>query len=267
MKKKYETTCKQCGEKFYVDQPCKADPNNKRKFVRACSKECTRKLKSTHMKSLHQEGKLKRDKTGIQRKLDKDELIRLYCYEHRLKAEISKILKVKQQTLIREFERLEIPQVFYRTCPNCGEVYGNPIRSMVNPNSNKFKKFCSRKCFLSSRKQTDTWIEVKVREFLNEKGVEYVDQYEVDRMTVDFYVPSKRLAIEVNGDFWHANPDIYGKTKPLHRIHPRVIAKDKRKAKQLTDKDIKLLVVWENDLKTNPDKALNQIYEVIRTVS
>lgn len=258
----YENTCKNCGTNFPVKQKCMTDPANKSKFKRSCSKECANVLKSKHMKSLHANGKLSRERPAVVRKLNRDDLIRLYCYEHKLLSEISKELKVKSQTLSREMDRLDIPKEFYRECPQCNEMFSCKNRSMVNPSSNKFKKFCSRGCFLSSRNQSDTWIERATEQKLKDLSLRYVKQYEVGRMTLDFYLPDFNLAVEVNGDFWHCNPDIYGKTKPIHKYHERIIAKDKRKLKQLDALGYEVLIIWENDISENKDVAFKPLEEL-----
>lgn len=260
---KYKNLCKVCGNEFYVDQKCKSDPKNKRKFVRCCSKECTSKIKSQNMKKLHEEGLLERERPEIVTKLDRDTLIDLYCYKYWKIQDIAKHLKVKYSTVSREMKRLNVPKKFYRNCPYCGKEFSCNKRSMVDENSKKFKKFCSRKCFLSSRKQNNTWIELEVQNMLDELNISYIKQYEVKRMTVDFYIPDNNLAIEVNGDFWHCNPDIYGKIKPLHKIHPRVIEKDKRKKQQLYEEGIDLHVVWENELLNNKQEVKSSLSQII----
>jgi G:T-mismatch repair DNA endonuclease (very short patch repair protein) len=152
----------------------------------------------------------------------------------------------------------------FRRCPNCSRYFRCNMQSMMDSNSSKFRKFCSRKCNLSSRKQCDTWIETEILQFLTDKGVELEVQSEIGRMTIDFKVSGTNILIEANGDFWHANPSIYGKEKPLHKIHPRVIAKDKRKLEELNNKGYKVFVVWENDLKVNRDNTLDKLYQDIK---
>ena len=49
-KKNYPTDCRNCGVTFYVDMPSKANPDNRGKFVRACSTECTSALKSENLR-------------------------------------------------------------------------------------------------------------------------------------------------------------------------------------------------------------------------
>jgi G:T-mismatch repair DNA endonuclease (very short patch repair protein) len=267
-KKMFINVCKNCGKEFEVDMYCKHDPNNKRKFVRCCSKECTSELRSKYQKKRIVEGTFNngaKKYKGVPRTfIDKTVLEKLYCYEHKKIAEICKELKVKHTTVSRELDRHGLRNVFYRYCPQCGKRYTCTMRSMVDPNSTKFKKFCSRSCFLSSRQQCDTWIESEVSDFLISKGIEFEKQVPIERMTVDFLIKGTSVVIEANGDFWHANPDIYGKEKPLHKIHKRVIEKDKRKLKQLNDLGYVVLTVWENDLKSRKEEVLNKLYKDIK---
>lgn len=263
MTKEYPTNCTNCGKLFYVNQKCKADSTNISKFVRACSKECTSSLRAKNMKNISNRG-IKR-RTGPTRELNRDELIRLLCYEYKYLGEVSRVLKIKSTTLSREIKRLNIPQEFYRSCPNCGDTYACKMRCQVNPNSNKFKKFCSHKCFLSSRNKTNTWIELVINAFLTKNEIEFITQYPIGRMTADFYIPSINLVVEANGDFWHANPVVYSDKNSLHPIQIKAIEKDKRKMSQLKSNGYDILVIWENDLKVNLDETLSDLLDNVRS--
>jgi len=263
-KKLHPTTCLNCSVQFFVDMPCKADPTNKRKFVRACSKECTSALKAKTLKRSHERGLMKRE-VGNRRSLDRDILIQLICYEHKYLGEVAKELGAKSTTLAREIKRLGVPtNEFYRICPQCDEHFTCTMRCQVDPTSNKFKKFCSHACFLKSRSKTDTWIERVAANFLNDNQVEFIPQYSIGRMTADFYIPSINLVIETNGDFWHANPSIYADIESLHPIQRRAIEKDARKMRQLRDKGYDVFILWENDLKTKQDEVLSGLLSYVR---
>jgi len=133
------------------------------------------------------------------------------------------------------------------------------MRCQVNPNSNKFKKFCSHACFLKSRNNTDTWIERVTSDYLNDNHIEFIPQYSIGRMTADFYIPSINLVVETNGDFWHANPAVYTDTELLHPIQRRAVEKDKRKLRQLHEKGYDVFILWENDLKVKQDEVLSEL--------
>lgn len=258
MKKVYTNTCLHCGAEFAVKNKQQSDPNNFKKFKRMCSRVCLSAYRSKKLtERLETVGIRKRE--GIRTKLCRDDLVRMFSYEHMLMEDIAKTCRVKSHTLAREFERLEIPRVFFRTCPKCGEDFACKMRCMTDPKSNKFKKYCSRACQLSSRNNAGTWIENEVERALISANIRYDSQWEFGRNTIDFYVPDKKIAIEVNGDFWHANPEIYGKTKPLHRYHARVIAKDTLKLAKLREAGIEVMVVWEKDLTEKRNETLKQL--------
>ena len=70
------------------------------------------------------------------------------------------------------------------------------------------------------------------------------------------------ILIEVDGDFWHANPLIYD-LKKLHIIQEVNLKNDKLKNELAQKFDIKLIRFWETDIKKENfeliliDKILN----------
>lgn len=259
----YINICKSCGKEFPVDSKSKNDPNNLRKYKRACSDVCTRRLKSENMKQLRDLDILKPQSPG-HRVIDRGVLESLYCRNLLKISEISRQLSAKESTVSRELRRHGLARKFYRRCPQCDVEFSVPTRSMCNPQSSKFKRFCSKGCFLSSRKHSGTWIEREIETFLLSKGVSFLMQAEFGRMTVDFYIEEAHLVIEANGDFWHANPRVYGTSKPMHRYHERIIGKDERKVSALTSRGLRVHTVWEYDLKNNKERTLEELYKVVK---
>lgn len=62
---------------------------------------------------------------------------------------------------------------------------------------------------LHAQQKNVTSIELKVKEQLEEIGIRFVHQKQVcgGKYILDFYIPSLKLAIECNGDYWHNLPD------------------------------------------------------------
>lgn len=64
-------------------------------------------------------------------------------------------------------------------------------------------------------------IEIKVQEQLDEIGIRYVQQkriYNGERyFFLDFYIPSLKLIIECNGDYWHNLPEKIERDKSLKK--------------------------------------------------
>lgn len=64
-------------------------------------------------------------------------------------------------------------------------------------------------------------IELKVKAQLDELGIKYVQQKWVNdgkrNYALDFYIPSLKLVIECNGDYWHSFPDKIERDKSLEK--------------------------------------------------
>lgn len=74
----------------------------------------------------------------------------------------------------------------------------------------------------------------------------------------DFYLTSHRVAIEVNGTYWHCDPRAYP-DGPKYTIQKKNIASWKRKVKYAKQLGIQILVLWEIDLRNADD-----MYEFVR---
>jgi len=59
-----------------------------------------------------------------------------------------------------------------------------------------------------SRRKQPTRIELAVRDALTAAGVEFVFQYPIGRYVADFFLPSKNLILECDGDYWHSLPGV-----------------------------------------------------------
>ena len=85
---------------------------------------------------------------------------------------------------------------------------------------------------------------------------------------LDIYLPDLKLAIEYNGDYWHANPDLYSKDEKISgELASDIWEKDIKKINRCYSKDITLIVVWENDWINNKKEVQSLIAETISTLS
>lgn len=64
----------------------------------------------------------------------------------------------------------------------------------------------------------------------------------------DFIVHGKRTLIEVDGDYWHANPD-YKPEKPLTESQKKNIINDREKDRFAVEHNFKLIRIWESEIK------------------
>lgn len=90
--------------------------------------------------------------------------------------------------------------------------------------------------------------EKKVSELLKSLNVEFECQKKIDYYMCDYVIG--RNVIEVQGDYWHANPIRYSE-KNLTEAQRKNIHRDKCKNSFLVNRGYKILYLWERDLIKN----------------
>ena len=75
---------------------------------------------------------------------------------------------------------------------------------------------------------------------------------------IDLCYPKHKLAIECDGDYWHANPEIYNYP---NKTQINSINQYLEKNKFLTSKGFKILRFYETDIKQNLQLCTNLIHE------
>lgn len=123
------------------------------------------------------------------------------------------------------------------------------------------------------------------KDFLDKLGLVYIYQYEAKEIgryydfavtaydTLDYRMEEKdgitcvqqegqsfivSFIIEVDGDYFHANPEKF-KVKDLTPTQKRNLRIDKQKNRYLALKGIPLVRLWENDIRNNPKKVIEEI--------
>lgn len=100
------------------------------------------------------------------------------------------------------------------------------------------------------------------KNFLDKLGIDYVYQFEAKDIGrfFDFFVPSIRLIIEIDGDFWHGNPEKYKEDELRgHQKHTQRV--DEHKTKWALMRGIPVLRFWESDIRKNPKKVMERLKE------
>lgn len=99
--------------------------------------------------------------------------------------------------------------------------------------------------------------------FLGPTGTRFTRQHKLGSKYFDFCIPSLKILIEVDGDFWHGNTAT-GYGSPSKRIHESR-KNDAFKNGLAKAYGYKLLRFWESDIRKNPiivktelRKAFNQ---------
>ena len=71
-------------------------------------------------------------------------------------------------------------------------------------------------------------------------------------ISVDIFIPDKKIIIETDGDYWHMNPNKYKDidyNKSTHRTAKDTWEYDKKRKKVLTEAGYKVITLWETDIK------------------
>jgi len=110
--------------------------------------------------------------------------------------------------------------------------------------SKEEKREKTKKWLMASLEANPSSIEKMIWEVLDSLGIEYETQVSFcyGRFIVDIYVRSKNLIIECNGNYWHNLPNR--------------IKRDKFLQKYCDKWGIKLVWLWEKDIKKNPKLTL-----------
>lgn len=86
---------------------------------------------------------------------------------------------------------------------------------------------------------------------------------------VDILIEKKRLVIEINGDYYHANPKKYKATDIIYKWKGHQLVKsvwkfDKQRIKQIESFGYTVIVLWEHDIRNNFDKVQSQLNEALK---
>lgn len=86
---------------------------------------------------------------------------------------------------------------------------------------------------------------------LSSMNIDYIHSYYVESIgkIYDFYIPKYNILIEVDGNFWHCNPEMY--ENPVCKTQEINLINDKFKSQWALDNGYKLLRFWENDINNN----------------
>jgi very-short-patch-repair endonuclease len=106
-------------------------------------------------------------------------------------------------------------------------------------------------------------LEIKFELFFRLLNINFQHSYYINtkenHFIYDFYLPKHNILIEVDGDFWHCNPNTKY-ASPECKTQEINILNDQQKNKWAQDNGFKLLRFWEKDINENPQ----QIIEILK---
>lgn len=95
-----------------------------------------------------------------------------------------------------------------------------------------------------------TWPEREFKKLLKELKISFEIQKIVGNKIYDFFIPTHNLLVEIDGDYYHANPDFINE-EDMNGMQAKNVRNDKFKDALASGMGYGLERVWENDLKVN----------------
>jgi len=104
-------------------------------------------------------------------------------------------------------------------------------------------------------------IEDRVYRIANENGIILKRQFFVCLRPFDFCFHEKKILIEINGDFWHANPNKYKSDQKLKHPGKEVVAqdlwnKDLERKKLAESYGYRVFYIWESSIRGSTDSDI-----------
>lgn len=106
---------------------------------------------------------------------------------------------------------------------------------------------------IKNMKSKDTSIQLAVNNILDDLNIFYEREYAIKYYSLDNFLCDYNLGIEVMGDYWHVNPNVYNiNNRSVNDTQYKDITKDKKKRTYLRRYyNMELLNLWECDIKKN----------------
>ena len=174
-------------------------------------------------------------------------------------------------------------------CTNCGKEFVVPMYKTKQVNRfGDTHNFCSKECYWEYKKKyyvgekavmhnyhfskeqinkmrentvkmyslgkfptKNTAPHLKINELLDKLNIKYINEKNYKYYSIDIYLPDFNLAIEIMGDYFHANPLKY-KKEELNSMQLKNIRRDKAKHTYMKKyHNINILYLWEYDINHN----------------
>ena len=112
------------------------------------------------------------------------------------------------------------------------------------------------------RKINYSKLENSVFEELKNRNILCDRQFNIDKFYFDLHVLGTNILVEIHGDYWHVNPQLY-KNKVLTEAQRGNMRRDFLKRELARRNGFKRIVVWEKDLRENWESTISTLIERI----
>jgi len=118
----------------------------------------------------------------------------------------------------------------------------------------------ANKLGLSSNSKT--WVETAVEDFLKSHYIFYEYNKYLGKYYPDFVIDSMSLVVDVHGDYWHGNPELYT-PDDLNNVQKYNIQRDSLKNDYYESIGYNYIVIWEKDIVDNYNNLNNFLKYII----
>ena len=123
---------------------------------------------------------------------------------------------------------------------------------------------------MSRIKGKDTSIEVQVRKYLFSQGFRYRKNVSTLPGKPDIVLPKYRVAVFINGCFWHRHPDCKYAYMPRSRVEfwqgkfERNVQNDELHRKKLAEAGWRVITIWECEIKKHFEETMESLMSQIK---
>lgn len=143
------------------------------------------------------------------------------------------------------------------------------IISWANPDKREKQShnrmlYIKKNGFEIKSKLEDSFIDILNNSFNMVEHENFIRQYYVREIKglFDFKILGQKLLIEIDGDYWHCNPNTKFAT-PKYAAQKQNLIQDQVKQDWCKVYNFTLLRFWETDIKQNPDKVILKLKEYL----
>jgi len=108
-------------------------------------------------------------------------------------------------------------------------------------------------------------LELRIQSILNDLNIEYTANGFLYRYNFDFIFKNK-IILEIQGDFWHANPDMYNENDIILKglSANDLWKKDERKKIKVESHNYKIYYLWENEInKMSDEDIIDYLHKIL----
>lgn len=183
---------------------------------------------------------------------------------------VSKVQSIKDKKKIKKdytidkdkFEKL-INMFLSNEISSYNTIVDKKIKKELKKEINEYHRYWNdlndeQKDFLMGK---DSKYESRISKCMDNLGISYITKYQIGKKYYDFKIYGTSIIIEVNSDFWHANPLIYKRSDKLNFPFGKITSwsiwkKDQYKKEIAENYNYKIIQIWESDIKDLNDQEL-----------